>query len=66
MCAICGVLIVSLPVGIISANFSTTLEREHKAKIFFKIEKKLVKVKKRILNFNQDLYTEIGQSSNQQ
>ena len=59
MCAICGVLIVSLPVGIISAKFSKTLEREQKTKIFLQIENKLSKVKKRIAHFNKDLYTEI-------
>jgi hypothetical protein len=53
------VLIVSLPVGIISAKFSKTLEREQKTKIFLQIENKLSKVKKKIAHFNKDSYTEI-------
>ena len=64
MCAICGVLIVSLPIGIISVKFSAILQREHKSKIFLQNENQIVKEFKKMAHLNscihKDLYTRVN------
>lgn len=52
ICAFCGVLIVSMPIGIISTNFSQVIEQQKREKHFFKIENRLNKMKKKIELFN--------------
>ena len=52
MCAFCGVLIVSMPIGIISTNFSQVIEQQQREKHFFKMETKLVKMKKKLELFD--------------
>lgn len=64
LCAVSGVLIVSLPIGIISANFSQTLDREHKTKLFLAVENKLSKIRKRVAYFDSKTYSEVVTFSN--
>lgn len=54
LCAISGVLIVSLPIGIISANFSKILVKEHKTKVFLNVENKMSKIRKKISFFDSE------------
>lgn len=52
MCGVCGVLIVSLPIGIISANFSKILDKRHR-------ESKLLGIRKKIIMFDSKFHCEI-------
>lgn len=63
LCAIFGVLIVSMPVGVISSKFSELLEKEKKEKKFLKIEKQLMKLKRKIYVFDEKFNNEISNGS---
>ena len=64
LCAVFGVLIVSLPVGVISSKFSELLENQTKEKRFIKVEKKLMKLQKIINLFDNKFPIETKQDLN--
>ena len=53
MCAVFGLLIVSLPVGVISSKFSELLEKTKKEEQFIKVEKELIDLRKAVSLFNE-------------
>ncbi len=63
ICAIFGVLIVSLPVGVISSKFSRLLEKERKEKHIIKMEIELTKLQKRIYLFDEKFNAEVASAS---
>ena len=59
-CAFCGVLIVSVPIGIISSNFSQVIKQQKKEKYFLDISTKMMKIKKNAAIFNSKFFNEIN------
>jgi hypothetical protein len=58
-CAFCGVLIVSVPIGIISSNFSQVINKEKKEKYFFKVSR-MMKIKENAAIFNSRFFDEFS------
>lgn len=63
LCAIFGMLIVAMPVGVISSKFSELLEKEKKEKQFIKVEKAMMKLRKKIYVFDEKFNIEIASGS---
>jgi hypothetical protein len=61
ICAVFGVLIVSLPIGVISTKFSQLLEKQKKEKQCIKVEKELMKLRKIINLFDDKFPVEVKQ-----
>ena len=59
-CAFCGVLIVSVPIGIISTNFSQVIKQQKKEKYILDISTKMMKIKKNAAIFNSKFFNEIN------
>jgi hypothetical protein len=59
-CAFFGVLIVSVPIGIISSNFSQVMKQQKKEKYFLDISTKMMTIKKNTAIFNSKFFNEIN------
>lgn len=60
LCAFCGVLILSVPIGIISTNFSQVIKQQKKEKYILDISTKMMKIKKNAAIFNSKFFNEIN------